>query len=262
MPTLPDFETLARLVPSPSLALPPAILSARQHIPPNEFNDTLTRLVELSRAALDQTPRQAYALARIAELEASQAAWQSEHGATAATGSLPPPAPVVPTGLTANWERENERWSNPVQVVATSLRVQERELPAISVNVGPGSKQKGVVRRGNLRIDLRGQDSSQVVMTMSNPGSRPARVALALKTGANFEFFETPERLVAPGATEDLRFDLHARTFKCQASNWEHNREVAHLEDVRELMLMIYNGTEAAEVVIAGIDVTGPPASK
>ena len=66
MPTLPDFEALARLVPSPSYELPPAILSARQHIPPNKLEDTRARLVEWSRASLDQTPRQAYAFARIA----------------------------------------------------------------------------------------------------------------------------------------------------------------------------------------------------
>jgi hypothetical protein len=188
-------------------------------------------------------------LRRIAELEASKAAWEAQNGPMAPTGSLPPPAPSAPTGLTANWERENEQYSNPVQVQVSSLATARGDVPAIAVTVSPGARGKGALRR-SVRLDLSGQDTSAFVLQVANPGSQPVALALAVKTG-NWVFFESTTQTVAPGPATELRFDLRATTYKSQSSDWNPTGKIAQLDDVRELQLLVYNGNAEAQLVLA-----------
>lgn len=74
MEPAPDILTAARQIASQlsvstaihQSILPPEILAAIAKTPPAQFEQTLATLIEMSRACLDQTPREAWAFARIA----------------------------------------------------------------------------------------------------------------------------------------------------------------------------------------------------
>jgi len=56
---------------------------------------------------------------------------------------------------------------------------------------------------------------------------------------------------LAPGETfRELRFNLKGRDFKSQATNWANTGPVAHLDDVKEIQLLIYNGSATGEVMM------------
>ena len=70
------------------------------------------------------------------------------------------------------------------------------------------------------------------------------QMAVALETGEAVQYFESLMVRVETEWKKDLAFDLRAKTFKCQASNWQHRAALADPQKVRRLILLFYHPTE------------------
>jgi hypothetical protein len=93
-----------------------------------------------------------------------------------------------------------------------------------------------------------------------NPGDKPLSIAIGIKTGSKYLFHESPQQVVKPGqAFHKLRFDFKAANFKSAASNWENNIRVADLNDVKEIQLLIYNGSADGSLVISNMGFPAKP---
>lgn len=74
-------------------------------------------------------------------------------------------------------------------------------------------------------------------------GSR-CHVAIALETGETSQYFESAMVPMAREWNGSLAVDLRAKTFKCQASDWQHRMALADPHETKRLTLLFYHPTE------------------
>ena len=195
-------------------------------------------------------------LARLAQLEqltegTSEPARPAPAPPAVVTAPPPPPA----RGLDAGWRAEAADWANGTTVEAAALPDEDgREIAGMRLTAAAGSKDKGAIRR-QVRLDLSDPATSTVSFRAQNPGTRDLALAVAVKTGGNWTYYESLVQRVPAGRATVLRFDLHAPTWKSAAGGWRHDSKVGDLADVRELQILIMNGGNPADIVIGGIDI-------
>jgi len=69
-------------------------------------------------------------------------------------------------------------------------------------------------------------------------------VAIAFETGATSQYFESTMVPMARKWNGNLAIDLRVKTFKCQASDWQHHTALADPEGAKRLTLLFYHPTE------------------
>ena len=225
----------------------------------DEAGDQVTAL-KLYRAWRKDGGTDPQILARLDQLEQAVALWiQRNPGAPAPVDDLPPvvvrPASRAvlatsrPAGLEARrWESEKLAFSNPVE---TSM-VKDQEDNQVLRMAFTGPKDGAHTDKAAIRTTVQYAIGEQNVLAfeITNRGETAIRVAIAVKTG-EWQYFESSMQNLAPGETfRELRFNLKGRDFKSQATNWANTGPVAHLDDVKEIQLLIYNGSATGEVMV------------
>jgi hypothetical protein len=251
------LEALTKAVALPGCPLAAKGLHARM-VDERQGPEAALPLYRAWRAAGGDEPEH---LARLAQLEAAGA---GSGPLVAVEGNRPPPAPpaqVTPPpppaakGLDAGWRAEAADWANTTTVEAAALPDDGgRDIAGMRLSAAGGSKDKGAIRR-QVRLDLSDPATSTLTFRAQNPGTRDLALAVAVKTGNGWTYFESLAQRVPAGRAAVLRFDLQAPTWKSAASSWRHDGRVGDLNDVRELQILIMNGGAPAEVVVGGIDV-------
>jgi len=96
-----------------------------------------------------------------------------------------------------------------------------------------------------------------VLLDAFNPGKSDLRIALALMTGPNQEWFESEMRSLKPGAwTTGVRFDLTFSNWKCKKDNFQTFAfKPGDLNNVRNLVLLVYSGGTAGNLYIDNLRV-------
>ena len=79
-------------------------------------------------------------------------------------------------------------------------------------------------------------------MRRFNEGKSPITVSVAVKCGDQWAYFESRSQQIQSDTWQVVAFDLQDKSFKSEASNWQHSVAVGDLGQVRELQLQVHNG--------------------
>lgn len=209
-------------------------------------------------------------LARLARLEAAKAAYNAQHAAlvvpavaaadgvpAAPAAAAPPPAPAMNEGLeTRGFAPEKEQWSNPIAVEVVTVGAGSDRRRMLQLTFQRGDKGKAAVER---RVNWTVTDDSLLAFFIANRTGKPIRIAIALKTGPQWDFFESIQETVsAEESFQEMKFDLKSDRFKCKASNWTANAKVDNLTDIKAIQVLIYNGDLEGSVIIGGMGFRKP----
>ncbi len=98
------------------------------------------------------------------------------------------------------------------------------------------------------------KDQTALLMDIYVPDDKPVRLAVALVTGNNFEWYES-KTVILPGGewTMGVRFDLTLATWKAQKSGWNHTLKPDNLDQVRNLNLLVYNGRQEGKIYVDSV---------
>jgi hypothetical protein len=255
-----------------AVALPTCELRARglyaELIDELEGPETALPLYLAYRAAGGDDPA---ILGRLKELETARQLWEQEMRnqgldpvATAATGQPTPSATATPIdeGLEKFGWMGDDRWANPVKTTQISLVTTEGVRKVLQVDYD-GHPEKSFDKAAVvLRRPLQLKGGAKLGFLLCNRAGKEIALAIALKAGPNWTYFESPpQRVQAAGQAEEfvsVSFDLGAANFKSEASGWAYNARLEHIDNVRELQVLIMNGKSKGQILLAGIGLDAP----
>jgi hypothetical protein len=213
-------------------------------------------------------------LSRLSELEKARQLWEEQMRALGLdpSASADSGSPVAAATATASqveegyekytWVGDNPKFANPVTISQTTLVTPEGPRKVLQVDYlanpdNPSVDKAAVVLRRQLNQEL----NKKLTILAANRSTKDLRLAIAVKTGAEWTYFESPAQAL-PATTsgqefQQLTFDLNAATFKAAASGWAHSAKITGLGQVRELQILLHNGRNEGSVWLAGIAFTG-----
>ena len=211
-------------------------------------------------------------IARLAELETARSAWEEQMrslgldpGASAAAGT--PMAAATSSAVEEGYEKykwgaDNPKYSSPATTTLTTLVTPEGPRRVLQVDVEPHPSDPNVDKAAIVlrqQLDLRGK--AKLTMLVANRGTADLRLGIAVKSGAEWTYFESKAQTVAATKSgqefAQLSFDLAGTDFKAQSTGWAYGAKITNLEQVRELQIMLHNGSKSGSVWIAGIAFEG-----
>ena len=198
-------------------------------------------------------------LARLDQLEAIVGKSDGDGIPAVALAKLPtPPEPdkAAATGSEGyevkGWQAENPQYSNPVLTEVVPLLGDDRldgVKRALKVTFAKGEKGKAAIKKA-VNIDA---TSNHVLSLQVKANETPVKIAIAVKTG-NWIFHESATQTVkVADGWKELRFDLKEATFKSQKSDWANNTTITDLDEVKEIQVLIYNGTADGATLLSGM---------
>ena len=145
-------------------------------------------------------------------------------------------------------------WDNPAKVAAGREKEGGRHLLTVSLSgEGEGAKSTvGVSVGGELREEAGG--AARLVMRVSHDGAEPVPIAAAFlaEVEAAAVYFEAPAQKVPAGQWRELSFDLAARNYKCEATEWAYTSELKGREAITRVMVVI-DAKRELDVRLTGI---------
>ena len=211
-------------------------------------------------------------LSRLAELEAAQTAWEEQMralgldpGASAAAGkpmAAATASPIEEGYERYKWDSDSIEWSSPAKPSLVTLVTPEGPRRVMQVDFEP-HPSKATIDKGSivLRRRLTLRTDAKLTMLVANRATADLRLGIAVKSGADWTYYESkPQKVPATESGKEftrLSFDLGASDFKAQATEWAHSARIANLDQVRELQILLHNGTRSGSVWIAGIAFEG-----
>ena len=211
-------------------------------------------------------------IARLGELETARTAWEEQMralgldpGATAAAGA--PMAAATSSAVEEGyekykWDSDSLDWSSPAKPTLVTLVTPEGPRRVMQVDVEPHPSKPNVDKGAIvLRRPLALRAGAKLTMLVANRGTADLRLGIAVKSGAEWTYYESkPQSVAATQSGQEfaqLSFDLGASDFKAQSTGWAHSARIANLEQVRELQILLHNGAKSGSVWIAGIAFEG-----
>lgn len=210
-------------------------------------------------------------IARLGELETARTAWEEQMralgldpgGSAAGTPMAAATSSAVEEGYEKyKWDSDSLDWSSPAKPTLVTLVTPEGPRRVMQVDVEPHPSKPNVDKGAIvLRRPLTLRSGAKLTMLVANRGTADLRLGIAVKTGADWTYYESmPQKVVATQSGQEftqLSFDLGASDFKAQSSDWKNNTRIAHLEQVRELQILLHHNGKSGSVWIAGISFEG-----
>ena len=150
----------------------------------------------------------------------------------------PPPAPRVEDvadGLEAipGWYADDS-WARPARIAVEDAGKRGKLLRAEC----DGQPDKKLALAILQHLDLSG--STRFAAEVDNASDRPLAISVAFGAAPDWTMFESPAVSVPPRAkAAPVSFSLPGRTFKSQASNWEHSLPLPNEGRVDKIMLLV-----------------------
>ena len=92
-----------------------------------------------------------------------------------------------------------------------------------------------------------------VIQLENRDDSSKVGVAFAVKTTDEHVYYELPTQIVEPGSQADVAFSLQSADWKSEATAWEHSGSLAHAEEARKLLLLIYHEGKGCTLSVDGV---------
>jgi len=148
----------------------------------------------------------------------------------------------------AQWSPEDQRWANPVTATLVTLQDQGGDQ-MLRLHFESGDSHKATVR-WRKKLDVRA--SSILVLRINNPGEVPVKFSVAVKSGSDWEYFESRAQTIPADDTwHRVTFDLGGKDFKSARDKYRsHAFAIADPGDIRELQLQIHNGKSDGDLFI------------
>lgn len=145
------------------------------------------------------------------------------------------------------WKVEYE-WSKDQTTLALAAgKPGEAEL--LHLTLTRGRAGKNVIGR---RVDGDLSAYRWFVVDLENKISEGTRVALALSTGTDWDYFESMPSYAAMGENPNLVFDLTAPNYKAEQKKWAYTERVKGLDAVRAVYLVFYPSS-SGKITVRGI---------
>ncbi len=155
------------------------------------------------------------------------------------------------------WRSEDAKWANPVVATVEEMDNLDQFL---RVRFAGGDKHKAALL---LRNDLNLRNDPVVTFLANNPGERAVPVSVAIKTGEQWQYFESRRFSVPPGSGwQQVSFDLTAEDFKSAETSWRHTDQPENLEAVHEVQIQFHNGDRPGTLFLNGIGFRPPRAAQ
>ena len=152
-----------------------------------------------------------------------------------------------------NFRRDAFEWTNvPLEweVNPVNLSLDKTgDSPRLLVSMLAGNQDKSAIVRP-LALDLRSR--AAISMDVINDTGEPMRMAIALGTGPNDDYYEGRWLALKTGANSGVQFDLQSGGFKC-APNWTHSTRIGHPEATHSLYVVIYNYGKPGRIYLENI---------
>jgi len=121
--------------------------------------------------------------------------------------------------------------------------------PLLKIDCLGGRREKAAVRSTqSLALAEKGSIHCAVYCNEKNL----PKLAIALATGESYTFQES-ETIDLKEGWNDVAIDLASKKWKSEASKWKHDAELVGRDDVRAIVLLVYNGRNAAIVYVDGL---------
>ena len=139
-----------------------------------------------------------------------------------------------------------ESWGNPTKVAVIDGPGGRGKV--LQIRYAGGKHNKIAVTR-TLQKDL--SRAKRLLFEAVNRAETPVRVAWAVWTSAEKEYFESPPVELPAGRWRyDLAVDFTARNFKCAATNWEYRSPLRNRHHAISLTLVVYDAPEQGTLLI------------
>lgn len=151
--------------------------------------------------------------------------------------------------LEAEDDWEAEAWGNDAEVTIEKQGVRDKKNRILSV-VYEGKKDKTAVRLGG-RWDL--SEYKYLAFDIWNAGDKSLGLSLALNTFPGWKFHESQARRIPPKKWITHKVPLDRNDFKTADSNWRHTSKLGNPDNVRQIILLIYNTESKGSVYFDNI---------
>lgn len=92
--------------------------------------------------------------------------------------------------------------------------------------------------------------NSQVLMDVYNKEAAGIEIAIGLRTGEGWAYYESGRKPVGRGWNRDVAFDLNSPGYKCKASDWKNSVALADKNNIGELYVLVYRPAKMSRDVV------------
>ena len=91
---------------------------------------------------------------------------------------------------------------------------------------------------------------SAVLVDVYNKEAAGIEIAIGVRTGEGWVYYESPRRQAGKGWTKDISFDLGSPDYKCKASDWKYSAPLAGKENVGEFYVLVYRPVKMSKDIV------------
>ena len=162
------------------------------------------------------------------------------------------PAPRADAWEQRSWDIVGAPESNPVELQQVTIPAApdgpDQTLHPLAISYQGGELHKAVISR-SIRFNLQAQPV--LSLWVSNPNAHPVAIAMAVKTGRQWTYYESAPQIVRPGTRfQNLHFDFSQPIFKCAASDWQPTAVVDNADQAQEFQLLVLNEHDNGRILI------------
>ncbi len=169
--------------------------------------------------------------------EAGPVARSSESAAREFVKAMPPNPRAGADGLERHRDWGPLKWDNPC-TASVWKRSGATDDVVLVVGLEGGASDKAAVAR---KVELAFAESGTLRMDVYNGTSRGIPVAFAVFSSVDRVYSEA-KPAAAPSGWSRLEFDLGASIYKTASSEWKYTARLWGPEDVREVVILFYDG--------------------
>lgn len=152
-------------------------------------------------------------------------------------------------GLEADASWQVKTWGNPAHfIVIDDPSRKGNKLGRLAFI--DGNRQKAVISLKYTR-DL--SAAKTLEFDVFNAAHGPVAIAIALKCGPDFDYFESKPIQIEPGKRKHCYVDITAGNFKAESTDWEYRASVDNLAETNTLLFLVYSDLPAGYVFLDNV---------
>ncbi|MDA0321564.1 MAG: DUF4159 domain-containing protein [Verrucomicrobia bacterium] len=179
-----------------------------------------------------------------------------DHDDLRASLSTLPPLPFELMTTAPSWAAPDD-WGDTLPAVVTAG-------PDNSLSISFGSPEvKTITRRSKVvalaAVDITLSNNRALLLDVDSQMPGGCRLALAFAVGETGAYVESAPAYIRPGKNSGIVFDLRAKTFKSEVSEWQYNLGLGEATRIHDWHFIIYPQSPSGSVTIQNVRIVQPP---